>query len=86
MSDNTMLSREARGRYRVSSHPQLEEQIIRYLQVRTVAVPWQIVAEVYGTPFDRDVLAYVERVLQEMAREGTLEVLSAAGTPSYTLS
>jgi hypothetical protein len=70
----------------MSSHPQLEERIIQYLRTHTVAMPWQIVAEVYGTPFDRDAVAHVERVLQEMAREGTLEVLSAAGTPSYTLS
>jgi hypothetical protein len=70
----------------MSSDPRLEARIVRYLRVRTVALPWQIAAEVYGTPFDRNSVAYVERVLQEMAREGTLEVLSAAGTPSYTLS
>jgi hypothetical protein len=69
----------------MSSDPRLEERIVRYLKDHKVVAPWQVVAEVYGTPFDRDSVAYVERVLQEMAREGTLEVLSAAGTPSYTL-
>jgi hypothetical protein len=70
----------------MSSNPQLEERIVRYLKVHRVAASWQVSGEVYGTPFDRDSVAYVERVLQEMAREGTVEVLSAGGMPSYTLS
>jgi hypothetical protein len=70
----------------VSSDPQLEERIVGYLKAHSIGAAWQISGEVYGTPFDRDSVAYVERVLEEMVREGKLEMLPAGGTPAYILS
>lgn len=70
----------------MSSDPQLEGRILASLKAHAVRSAWQIAQELFGSPSGKDEVAHVERVMQEMLREGTIKVFAAGNSTAYTYS